>query len=98
MVQEAEDGGVGSDGEGEGEDSNGGKARIAPESANPVAQIAQQRFQEPGRALLEALLAGTLQSSEGDRGHIRLGLPLEVELQFLIHFETGFALEQKAEA
>jgi hypothetical protein len=110
LVKEAEDCGVGSNGKSEREQGNDGESRIATKTAQAIAKIAKQRFEQPRWTFLAAIVAGAFAASKCDSGlpacfgggepsgDVRFRLPIDMELQFLIDFAARFSSNQKAKA
>ena len=100
-VDEAEDGGVGADAEGKGEDGDGGEARGFAQHAKGEAQILEQCVEEGQGAGFAVFFSGLLCSAEAEEG-LAAGLggseaALEIffdgEFEVGGHFGVEFAVE-----
>ena len=109
-IDDREDGGGGSDAEHQGEDDGRGKDRIAPQTAEGVAQVLEGSFEPVAGSLLSTLLAAFFQAAEGDGclpsrlgwgealGDLRFDLALEVVLQLFVDGAAVNAKKAKADA
>ena len=106
-----EEGGVGADAEREGHDRDGGEAGAAPEDAQAVAQVLEQRLDEADAARVAVLLLDRLDAAELEAGAphrlvfaqagaaVLVRLHLEVEAELLVELVLdGAAAEERAQA